>query len=116
MSAVPHFALPFRFSNPQAASNEQDSLEEIADAVLAILVTQVGFRVELPGFGIDDPTFAMGHVDLEQLRAAAESWEPRASTLWSQYPDLVDELLVHVGVNVSVRSTQKQSLNQRAEG
>jgi hypothetical protein len=101
---VPHFALPFRFQNPAAAVTEQDSLDEIADCVLAVLVTEQGFRVELPAFGIPDPTFAMGAVDLDELRTAVLTWEPRAATVWSQQPDVIDELLQHVGVEVSVRT------------
>jgi phage baseplate assembly protein W len=104
MTDVPHFSLPFRFASPQAAVSEQDSLDEIADCVLAILVTPQGYRVELPAFGIIDPTFSMRNVDLDELRIAVQTWEPRAGTVWSQYPDLIDELLQHVGVNVSVRS------------
>jgi len=101
---VPHFALPFRFANPQAAVNEQDSLDEIADAVLAILICPEGFRVELPSFGLPDPTFAMPGPDLDDIREVIETWEPRAAVVLDEYPDLLDVLVSHVEVDVNVRS------------
>jgi hypothetical protein len=100
---VPHFSLPFRFSNPQAAVSEQDSLDEIADCVLAVLVCPYGFRVELPTFGLTDPTFSTSP-DLDEIRDVIGQWEPRASALVDSYPDLVDELIAHVEVDVQVRT------------
>ena len=103
MSAVPHFSLPFRFASPNAAVTEQDSLDEIADAVYAILVCPLGFRVESPLFGLPDQTFAMG-VELDVIRDAIETWEPRAVALLDERPDLLDELVARVEVLVNVRS------------
>ena len=104
MTDVPHFSLPFRFATPGAAVTEQDSLDEIADAVYAVLVCPVGFRVESPLFGTPDQTFAMPAPDLDELRNAIETWEPRAAALLEERPDLVDELVAHIEVNVQVRS------------
>jgi hypothetical protein len=101
---VPHFSLPFRFSNPQAAVNEQDSIEEVADACLAILLCPQGFRVELPSFGLEDPTFSSPAPDLDIVRAAIDQWEPRAAALVSAYPDLLDALIAHIEVDVQVRT------------
>jgi len=104
MTDVPHFALPFRFSTPQAAVTEQDSLDEIAHCVYAILVCPAGFRVESPLFGLPDQTFAMPAPDLDEIRAAVETWEPRAAALLEERPDLLDELVAHVEVLVQLRS------------
>ena len=104
MADVPHFALPFRFANPQVAVSEQDSLDEIADCVYAILVCPIGFRVELPTFGIADPTFAMPAPDLVELREAIETWEERAGVLLDEQPDTFDALIARVGVAVNVRT------------
>jgi|SRR5215831_5442769 len=104
MADVPHFSLPFRFANPQAAVNEQDSLDEIADCVYAILVCPAGYRVELPLFGLQDPTFAMPAPDLDVMRDTIETWEERAAVLLDEHPDVVDELIARVLVNVNVRS------------
>jgi phage baseplate assembly protein W len=104
MTDVPHFALPFRFSSPAAAVTEQDSLDEIANAVYAILVCPVGFRVESPLFGVPDQTFAMPAPDLDEIRNAIETWEPRAAALLSERPDVIDALIARVEVLVQVRS------------
>jgi hypothetical protein len=104
MADVPHFAQPFRFSNPQAAVSEQDSLDEIADCVYSILVCPIGFRVELPAFGIPDPTFAMPAPSLDELRDAIDTWEERAGVVLDEHPDTLDELISRVGVNVNVRT------------
>jgi len=108
---VPHFSLPFRFTNavrggPAAAVNEQDSLDEIADCVFAVLVCPAGFRVELPAFGLTDPTFAVPAPDLDEIRDTVEAWEPRAALVLDTYPDLLDVLIAHVEVDVSVRTEE----------
>jgi phage baseplate assembly protein W len=104
MADVPHFSLPFRFTSPAAAVTEQDSLDEIADCVLAVLVCPTGFRVESPLFGIPDLTFAMPAPDLDDIRDAIATWEPRAAVLLDGHPDSVDELLAHVETYVQIRS------------
>lgn len=105
MTDLPHFDLPFRFG-PQAAVVEQDSVEEIAECVLAILLCPQGYRVELPEFGVDDPTFSVPDVDLEAVRAAITTWEPRADAVLSQAPDSLDELIRRVQVLVQVRTEE----------
>jgi phage baseplate assembly protein W len=102
MTDVPHFSLPFRFATPLAAVSEQDSLDEIADCVYAILICPQGFRVELPLFGQPDPTFTQ--VDLDELREVIESWEERADLLLTSQPDALDELITHVRTSVQVRT------------
>lgn len=104
MTDAPHFSLPFRFASPAAAVTEQDSIDEIADCVFAVLVCPVGFRVESPLFGLPDQTFAMPAPDLDEIRDAVESWEPRAAALLATEPDAVDELVAHVEVLVQLRS------------
>lgn len=104
MTDVPHFALPFRFANPQAAVNEQDSLDEIADCVYAILVCPAGFRVELPTFGLVDPTFSSPGPDLDEIRETIETWEERAGLLLDSEIDALDELIARVHVDVQVRT------------
>jgi hypothetical protein len=101
---VPHFSLPFRFVNPQAATTEQDSLDEVADCVFAILTCPVGFRVESPSFGLPDPTFSMPAPDLDEIRSVIEQWDDRAAVVLAEQPDLFDALIAHVIATVSVRS------------
>ena len=106
MTDVPHFDLPFRFSNPQAAVVEQDSVEEIAECVLAVLLCPLGFRVELPDYGLADPAFSSPLVDVELIRAQVLEWEPRASILIDQAPDRFDALVANVQVQVQVRTEE----------
>ena len=106
MTDVPHFDLPFRFTASQAAVVEQDSVEEIAECVLAILLCPQGYRVELPEFGLADPTFSTPGVDLAAVRQAVELWEPRADLLLTQRPDALDELIRRVQVLVQVRTEE----------
>jgi phage baseplate assembly protein W len=85
---------------------EQDSIEEIAVCVLAILLCPLGFRDELPEFGLEDLAFSTPEVDLEQIRQAVETWEPRGELLLSQRRDLLDELLTRVQLAVEVRTEE----------
>lgn len=106
MADVPHFSLPFRFASPAAAVTEQDSVDEIADCVLAILLCPLGYRVELPEFGLPDVVFSSPQVDLGSLRTAIEAWEPRAAVTLSENTDLLDELLTHIETQVRVRTEE----------
>ena len=106
MTDVPHFAYPFRFASPQVAVNEQDALDEIADCVLTTLLYPQGFRVDLPEFGLPDPTFRVPSPDLDEIRTVIEVWEPRAATVLAAAPDRFDELIARVLVNVTVRSEE----------
>jgi phage baseplate assembly protein W len=105
MTASPHFSLPFRFT-PQAAVTAQDSVEEIVDCVLAILLCPTGYRVELPEFGIDNPVFTTQPVDVDALRTAIALWEPRAAAVLDSNPDALDALIAHVTALVGVRTQE----------
>ena len=105
MTDVPHFSLPFRFMSPYAAVSEQDSIDEIADCVYAVLVCPQGFRVELPDFGLLDPTFSTPRVDENEIREALTLWEPRATTRFERAePPTYDELVDDIQTFVQVRT------------
>jgi hypothetical protein len=101
---LPHFALPFRFENGSAVVVEQDTTDEILTCELAILLCPVGFRMELPEFGIPDPTFSQRSPDVEAIAAALAAWEPRAQETMSGQLDALDELISHVTVRVGTPS------------
>lgn len=103
MADIPHFALPFRFG-PTAAVNEQDALDEIADCVLAIMVCQQGYRIELPAFGLADQAFTMPGPSSAEIRETVEAWEPRAKQLIDQRRDEFDEFTTHVLDYVQLRT------------
>jgi hypothetical protein len=105
MATLPHFSLPFRFG-PPAAVNEQDSIEEISDCCVAILLCPYQFRVELPEFGLPDPTFSTPTVDTGVIRSVVERWEPRAALALEANPDAIDELIARVETLVRVRTEE----------
>jgi phage baseplate assembly protein W len=106
MTALPHFSYPFRFGGPNAAVSEQDSLEEIADCCATVLLCPLGYRDELPEFGLPPQTFATPAPDRDDIRGALDMWEPRAATLLTIDPTTADELLARLELLVWVRTEQ----------
>lgn len=103
VTLVPHLALPFSIgAGGRARTVEQDTLDDIAQCVQVLLTTVVGERVELPEYGIDDPTF-LTRMDLNEIRLAIEEWEPRAETLLFEEPDRFDELVRYIIAETSKR-------------
>jgi len=89
--------LPFRFHQSgtglRAQEVEQDSPEEIFGCIEAIVRYPVGYRVELPGFGIPDQTF-LTEADLASVQAAILAWEERADDVTiEQAQDRIDSLI-----------------------
>jgi len=106
MTELPHFSYPFRFGGPHAAVTEQDSLDEIADCCAAILLCPLGYRDELPEFGLPPQTFATPAPSRDEVRAALEKWERRAAVLLTQDPPTEDALLARIETLVWVRTEQ----------
>ena len=77
---------------------EQDSEDEIAQCVYAVMATERGGRLEEPDFGISDPTFEQGGMDLGEALLAINTWEPRAEVELEQ--EIVDLI---ASVEVAVR-------------
>lgn len=98
MATIPQFSLPLRLVGTDLLEVEQDTDEEISDCVEMVLRTTLGQRPTLPDFGIADPTFTLGGADLEALRLAVETWEPRASALFEREPDLLTTLTDRITV------------------
>ena len=74
---VPHLTWPLRLDGTSLAVVEQDSTDEIAQSVSLLLSTTRATRLELPDYGIDDPTFGRQLNNAEVVAQIAE-WEPRA--------------------------------------
>lgn len=106
MTEQPHFDLPFRFGGPQAAVNEQDSIEEVASCVNAILLCPLGYRPELPEFGIEDPAFAQMPLDRDGIRRQVELWEPRASVALEEQQVPNDETATQLRAVVQLRTEE----------
>ena len=74
---IPHFALPLRLDGAgHFAVLEQDTVEEIAQAVAVCITTPVGSRVEVPDYGVARYDFQ--GIDPGSLVASVAEWEPRA--------------------------------------
>jgi phage baseplate assembly protein W len=101
VSTVPHFSLPFRIEGGTVATSEQDTLEEIADCVEAVLRTTVGARLELPEFGIPDQSFSLNGADPHAIDAAVQKWEPRAVTAAQANNESLDDFISQITLNVA---------------
>lgn len=88
----PHFDLPFRFgATGSAVCVEQDSTENIENAVEAVFRTTIGQRLELPEFGVPDQAFTENGPDLNAYAAALDKWEPRASALLTSASPIAED-------------------------
>ena len=78
-SYVPHLAIPFVLAaDGTVATVEQDSEIEIAQCVGVLASTVVGSRIEVPPYGVPDPTFT-ATAATAGLARAIPVWEPRAA-------------------------------------
>lgn len=76
---IPHMDYPFRFgSDGHVVPVEQDSEDDILACAIAIMKCPLGFRDELPDFGVREQLFSEGPIDTEEIRVALEVWEERA--------------------------------------
>lgn len=98
---VPHFSLPFRIVAGTPAVTEQDTLEEIADCVEAIIRTPSGTRLELPDFGIPEQSFSLNGADPAPIAAAVQEWEPRATTAAEADNESLLEFITQITLNVA---------------
>jgi phage baseplate assembly protein W len=104
---VPHLSLPFRFEPDalgvlHAAVNEQDSPEDVADCVQAILMCPLGFRLELPDFGLRDQTFNTPGADIDEIQTAISLYEPRADVLIEEDPSQLIDMIDNINVKQNI--------------
>lgn len=71
-------AYPLRFVNGLPVTVPQDSDEEIRQCVAVILAYPEGACLDLPEFGVPDPTFEQNGIDTATVQRVVERWEPRA--------------------------------------
>lgn len=98
LQLVPHFDLPFRFSGSSVAVVEQDSAEDVANCVEAIVRTPNGTRDDSPEFGLDDQTFLNQNLDSAAILAQIEYQEPRSRLVVESEPDFLDNLIARVSI------------------
>lgn len=100
---IPHLRVPIVFVNGQAEVVEQDTTEEVLECCKNILRYPIGFRDDLPEFGSPDLLFGeiAAGAATEPVRAALETWEPRALVEIEQDPSLLHELTQVLNVKIS---------------
>ena len=89
---TPHLNLPFALTGEHGTSVDvvdQDTPDDIANCVEAILRYTPGQRQMNPGFGVTDQTFRRDP-DLDEIRDQISEHEPRAA---AAVEDMSDELM-----------------------
>lgn len=92
---TPHFAIPFTLGgiNGGALVNEQDSEEELTDAIKTIVAYPVGTRPDEPDFGVPDLPFRQANDQTAaQVQAAINTWEPRVDASVAEVRTLLDQM------------------------
>lgn len=103
----PHLRVPLRIVGTSFDVVEQESDEEIGQCVEAITRYSRGTLLARPEFGIPDPTFRQvpsGGMNVEDIAASIERWEPRASLLIEQSSASIADAIV--GVALRLRLTE----------
>jgi hypothetical protein len=96
---VPKLRIPLRLENGRLGICEQDSQENVAACVYAILAFERGSRIEDIDFGVEDPTFDTMPIDVDEWLEQISRYEPRANVQTSQeVGDLIGAVLVNVGL------------------
>lgn len=107
MDPIPHIALPIQIVNGAYVTNQQDTDAEAAACVAAILSFEIGSREEAPDFGITDPSFSAVPIDTDDIEAACEAYEPRATLTITQAPyDPRRPLETSVQIAVTVETSE----------
>lgn len=103
---TPQLAYPFEFTSRGGFREvEQRSLDDIAACVEVILRYPEGFRPELPEFGLPDLLFRENRNEISSIiEDAILRWEPDASVLIEERPDIWDRLLMTYLVTVEGES------------
>jgi hypothetical protein len=101
---IPHLTLPLRMTGSGLAWAEQDTLDEIASSVEAILRYQPGDLDHEPALGMPDQAFRQGGADADEILAVVERWDERAEVVVTEDPSRLDELIDTVRVDVSAVS------------
>ena len=98
---TPHFNFPFQIFGGTVEAVEQDSVEDIANCVTAIIITPDTFRTDLDDFGLPDMTFMKQPLPAESFTQEILTQEPRASILMDIDPSIIDDLIAEVTVQVT---------------
>lgn len=98
---IPHFNFPFDIWNGHVTEVEQDTTDDIANCVTAIVLTPEDFRTDIDDFGIDDMTFTNHPLPAKSIAQEILNQEPRAAILLDTRPSIVDDLIAEVTLEVA---------------
>lgn len=101
MADVPHLRIPLQLASGSLATVDQDTVDDIAQCVTAILQTPLGLSDELPDLGLTEQTFYEGGADVQEIQQQLTDHEPRAQTLVTDAPELLDQALSLVKVRLA---------------
>ena len=101
---VPHFDLPFRLGKDGANVQEQDTIEDVSNCVVAILSTHIGWRDEVPAFGVPDYAMRKQPIGADDISSTISPQEPRAVMIVNERMDARDSLIDHINVGISIVS------------
>lgn len=102
MADTPHFNVPFRL-RASAEEIEQDTVDDIANSVVIVTRTPLAWRPEAPEIGIPDLTFLTQPIGTDYLRDLIVELEPRAAILIEEHPDVLDELVDRIKLEITAR-------------
>jgi hypothetical protein len=70
-------AFPFRLGpNRTVATVDQDTPDADGQQVAVLVLTLKGERPLVPGFGITDPSFSLGGLEIAEVRAGVDQFGP----------------------------------------
>jgi hypothetical protein len=104
MTDVPHFDLPFRLGAAGVPVVEQDTIDDVANCVVVIASTHIGWRAEVPTFGIPDLTMRKQPLGADDINTMVSAQEPRATLIVDEQPDKADNLIDRINIGVSIVS------------
>lgn len=101
---TPHIRFPFeRGDNGRSVKVvEQDTEEHVMSCENVIVRCPLGFRPERPEFGWPFPEFNTIPLNLEPLRDALATFEPRGNANVSQWIDEADAATQYIEIEVEV--------------
>ena len=100
--STPHFALPFRMHRGATVCVEQDTLDDIACCIEAVLRTAPGDRIVSPEFGSPELAFNQRPLNLDDVVNRVELWEPRAAILLAEDPAELDPALARIRATITL--------------
>ena len=95
---TPKLKIPLALEGDGLAAVEQGSVDEVAQCVYAIVATPIGTRIDDLDFGIEEPTFEQLPLDVTEMLAQVNTYEPDAQVEIAQE---VEELAGLVTVEVA---------------